>query len=311
MAATGEVTTPAGFGVGVARAWLRTPSPDDHKVSRGVLGARTGSARYPGAAVLGVSAAWRTGIGMIRYVPPLSDVPSALGLPSPAAAVLSARPETLFGAGPCAAWLLGSGTEMADRSSEEGETLRRLHTAETPLVVDAGALETSLIRVGAFSVGASPLAPAVLTPHRGEFLRLWTAAGLGPLADNFGADAALRLAAHLSATILLKGSTSLIASPEGHLISVGPATPWLATAGTGDVLAGILGALVASHATEVQDDPELLAALAATAALVHDAAARIASHDTSNSPVACVGAPITAFDVVDAIPTAIQRLRSA
>lgn len=290
-----------------AREWLCPPSAGDHKVSRGVLGLRIGSARYPGAAVLGVSAAWHTGIGMVRYVPPVDDHEPAFGLPSSSAAVLAARPETLFGEGECDAWVLGSGTAPEDRSFLEQETLSRLMEGSTPLVVDAGALDCTLQRTASS-------APAVLTPHGGEFLRLWDRAGFGRLSGEAALDpsiapvAAGRLAARLSATVLLKGSMTLIASPGGGVITVGPATPWLATAGTGDVLTGILGALVARHSAAVIADAEVLAPLAATAALVHDRAARIASGDDSTDPSHAVGMPITALDVVHAIPAAIGRI---
>lgn len=291
-----------------SRAWLRTPSANDHKVNRGVLGTRIGSSRYPGAAVLGVSAAWRTGVGMVRYVPPLGDSPSEFGLPHPAAAILAARPETLFGDGACSAWVVGSGTDAEARSFAERETLERLQLGAAPLVIDAGALDTALARTAASG-------PAVLTPHLGEFRRLWDGAGFAPLPDDAASDPAVRAAAvsriatKLSATVLLKGSITLIASPGGQLFSAGPATPWLATAGTGDVLAGILGALVASHATQVCTDPELLAPIAATAALVHDVAARLASGDGGQDPEFCTGAPVTALDVANAVPEAIRHLR--
>lgn len=294
-----------------AAEWLRPPDPSEHKVSRGVLAARIGSARYPGAAVLGVSAAWRTGIGMVRYVAPLADAQPEFGLPTPAAAVLAARPETLFGEGTCDAWLVGSGTDAGVRSAEDTAVIERLHSGDAPIVLDAGALGSALTRT-------STSAAVVLTPHLGEFRRLWAAADLGPLACKDDASTGsgtvsqttiARLAIHLSATILLKGSTSIVVSPGGRLLYAGPATPWLATAGTGDVLAGILGALVARHAGEVRADPETLAPLAATAALVHDTAARIASHDESSDPGLCTGAPITALDVAHAVPLAIQRVQ--
>ena len=74
-----------------AAAWLRAPRPDDDKYSRGVVGIRTGSPAYPGAAVLGVEAAWRTGTGMVRFE----------GADSVARLVLQRRPETVHGGGAC------------------------------------------------------------------------------------------------------------------------------------------------------------------------------------------------------------------
>ena len=293
-----------------AAEWLRPPHASDHKLTRGVLAARVGSARYPGAAVLVVTAAWRTGIGMLRYVAPLDDDQPSDGLPTPAAAVLASRPETVFGEGACDAWLIGSGTDANLRSARESAAIQELHRGTVPIVLDAGALGTALVRTAAS-------APAVLTPHLGEFRRLWGAADLGPLplespqCAGSGAvppETIARLAAHLSATILLKGSITTVVSPGGRVVSVGPATPWLATAGTGDVLAGILGALVARHADPVRANPELLAELGATAALIHDTAARLAAQDEASGPTRCSGMPITALDVACAIPKAIGTL---
>ncbi|MBO1901691.1 NAD(P)H-hydrate dehydratase [Leucobacter weissii] len=289
------------------------PDASSDKYRRGVLGLRTGSAAYPGAAVLTAEAAWRTGIGLVRYAPQLDDDPPALGLPSPAAAVLAARPETVFPPRPAGdgsgdawstdaadAWLVGSGTDPARRSFAEREAVLRLLASPAPVVLDAGALGLAL--------DAPASAPSVLTPHRGEFLSLWRASGLGVRPSGWAedrerlpaetalADAALALAERLGRSVLLKGSLSIAATPGGFCAVSGPATPWLATAGTGDVLAGLLGALVATHAEQVRADPELLGPLAASAAVLHDAAAGRA------------GAPITALDLARAIPGAVSEM---
>ena len=291
-----------------AAALLRAPGQHDDKYRRGVLGVRTGAAGYPGAAVLGVSAAWRAGCGMIRYVPPEGDPEPAFGLPSAAAAVLAVRPETVFGPPTgrgCDAWLIGSGTDPATRSDAEGRALRAILSGPAPVIVDAGALS--------LAVAPHFAAPAVLTPHAGEFERLWSDAQLGGLPDGWDprtadtatrAHAAVRLARELGVTVLLKGSVTVSATPAGWVRAIGPATPWLASAGTGDVLAGIAGALVAGHAAHVRADPEMLGQIGATAALLHDRAARLAS----GADDARVGGPITAGDVVEAIPAAIAAL---
>lgn len=279
---------------------------------------RTGSAHYPGAAVLGVSAAWRTGVGMVRYVAPTDDSPAPYGLPAPSAAVLAARPETVFGepgSRPCDAWVVGSGTDPGRRSPDERTALLELLRGEAPVVIDAGALDLVTVDGEAGSDAARRLtAPTILTPHGGEFERLWEAAGMGGLPEGWdprGGDpearaaAAGRLAERLRATVLLKGSITLCMTPNGEHLTAGPATPWLATAGTGDVLGGILGALVAAHSEAVRRNPELLGPLGATAALLHDAAARVAAHDLEAT--GC-GRPIAALDVADAIPEAFAAL---
>lgn len=287
--------------------WLREPGPADNKYRRGVLGLRTGSARYPGAAVLSVTAAWRTGVGMVRYVPPLGDGTPSFGLPTPAAAVLAAHPETVFGDGDhCDAWVVGSGTDPTERAESERSRLLELLSGEDPVVVDAGALNLVAERTG------STVAPVIITPHRGEFARLWHDSDLGELPRHWSAgadsvevervvEAASRLATSLGVTVLLKGSVTVVASAAGRTVVSGPATPWLAAAGTGDVLAGMLGALVAAHAADVRADPELLIELGASAATLHDTAARIAANDAAGSGS---GHPIAALDVAAAVPAA-------
>lgn len=319
-----------------AAAWIPAPTPSDDKYQRGVLGVRTGSPAYPGAAVLGVSAAWRTGVGLIRYVPPGANEETRFGLPSSAAAVLAAHPETVFGAGRCSAWVIGSGTNPETRSETEHSEILKLLRGDDPVVLDAGALGLAL---------ENPTAPLILTPHRGEFLRLWQAAGFGQRPEKWPArsrsgrertpsvsalrSATERLAKHTDATVLLKGSITITATPGGESFVSGPATPWLASAGTGDVLAGILGALLAGHASAVREDPEVLGAIGATATVLHDAAARRAAGDpldgeTGTTKTAKSGAqattgaaesrprggPITAVDVVSALPDTIAELRS-
>ena len=271
-----------------------------------MLGLRTGSASYPGAAVLSAEAAWRTGVGLVRYFSPLDDASPDFGLPSPAAAILAVRPETVFSGdrdedrARCDTWLIGSGTDPERRSFDEHEALLALLAGSAPIVVDAGAL--SLV------AEPRPTAPVIMTPHQGEFTTLWASSGL----DLAGAEElapeqrASILAAHLGATVLLKGTRTVVAAPSGEVFAHGPATAWLATAGTGDVLAGILGALVATHSKRVREDGLMLARLGATAAMLHDDAARLASGDHKASGS---GGPITALDVAQAIPSAVAALR--
>lgn len=266
---------------------LRRPTASDDKYSRGVLGIRTGSERYPGAAVLGVEAAHRTGVGMVRYIGPERVT----------AFVLSRRPETVAADGRVQAWLIGSGTDSAERRADETATLRALFGGTAPIVVDAGALD--------LVPGRSGEVPVVVTPHASEHARLREAAGLAPPAGD-RRSAAADTAAALGVTVLLKGAQTVIATPSGWVRTVDAPTAWLATAGAGDVLGGILGALVAAAGADAEAsgaslDAAALGPLAATAALVHGHAAAAAS-------AARDGGPVAALDVAEAAASVVGRM---
>ncbi len=259
---------------------LRRPTAADDKYSRGVLGVRTGSDAYPGAAVLGVEAAWRTGVGMVRYLGP--TVPTSL--------VLQRRPETVTVDGRVQGWLIGSGTDAADRPDADTDALRGILSAELPVVVDAGALD----------LAPAATAPLVVTPHGREHARLRSLLGLAedsPTTDAERAASALETAAALGATVVLKGFVTVVATADGWVRTVSAGTPWLATAGTGDVLAGAIGAVVAAAASA--DD---LGALAATGAWLHGHAGSLAAGDLGEA-----GGPITALDVAAALPRAVAE----
>ena len=269
------------------RRSLSSPTADDDKYSRGVVGLRTGSRDYPGAAVLGVEAAWRTGTGMVRYVGPRRAV----------RLVLARRPETVAAAGRVQAWVIGSGTDAGSRTASETAALARLLAGEVPVVVDAGALD--------LIVGAT--APVVATPHARELNRVRQALGLAPLADGADAarraDAARETADAIGGVVLLKGDVTFVAAPGQDVRAVRAGTPWLATAGTGDVLGGALGAVVAGVAARGGTGPSALADAAASAAWLHGRAGRIAA-----ARLGAAGGPITAMDVAEALPAAVAEV---
>jgi hydroxyethylthiazole kinase-like uncharacterized protein yjeF len=265
-----------------ARDWIMVPGADDDKYSRGVLGVITGSSTYPGAAVLGVEAACRTGVGMVRYIGPRPV----------RRLVLQRRPEVVTVPGRVQAWLLGSGMDSADRTPVlQGELDQAIASAE-PVVLDAGALDL----VGGHA------GPTVITPHAGELAKLLGDRDIARVsAEEIRADApgwTVRAAGELGVTVLLKGWVTQVADPDGARLRVAGAPGWLATAGTGDVLGGVLGALLATHADELRVDAAYVAPLAATAALLHAAAARRAS----------AGGPVVALDVAGAVPATIAGL---
>lgn len=257
--------------------FFRAPTPDDDKYARGVVGLRTGSMAYPGAAVLGVEAAWRAGAGFVRFISAERAVE----------AVLARRPETVIGAATdrprVDAWVIGSGTDPAHRDDGETVALRELLAAAVPVVIDAGALDLAL----------TARAPFVVTPHAREFSRLqeW----LRVPAGHDRVDGARLVAEKIGGTVLLKGARTLIATQGGAVIAVEAGTGWLATAGTGDVLAGVLGAVAAANPGAP------LAEIAAAGAWLHGHAARIAAGMIDGGP----GRPVVAMDVAEALPHAI------
>lgn len=266
---------------------LRTPTADDDKYSRGVVGMRTGSARYPGAAVLGVDAAWRTGTGMVRYLGPerAQDL------------VLQRRPETVTADGRVQAWVIGSGTDAAERDAVETAALRGLLAGEVPVVVDAGALDL-VVRAEA---------PVIVTPHRRELDRLRSSLGLtavGADADDDARErAAVETAEAIGGVVLLKGAVTIVATGDGWARRIDTGTPWLATAGTGDVLGGAVGAVVAGAVAVGRDDLDDLAAAAATAAWLHGGAGTSAALARGGR-----GGPITALDVAEALPGVVAAV---
>lgn len=249
---------------------LRIPSPTDDKYSRGVLGMVTGSVDYPGAALLGVNAALATGVGMVRFLGP--EPVSSL--------VLRARPEVVLGPGRINALVVGSGFSDVTR---EGllERLGALPHAATPAVVDAGAMVHREVFTGL----------VILTPHAGELERLARHFGAPQVAPQ---EQATWLASHLDAVVVLKGQETLVVSPDGRASRLPPAPSWLATAGTGDVLAGIMGAVLTAEAT-CADGVGVSATtchdVAIVAGLIHQEAAKRESSLGSGS------APLLASDL--------------
>lgn len=258
-----------------AADWLTPPRADDDKYSRGVAGFATGSTRYPGAAVIGVDAAVHAGVGMVRYLGP-ADV---------GALVLQRRPEAVLEEGRAQAWVVGSGTVDGPEvpfSASEGPAF----------ILDAGAIGRVV----------TPPASTILTPHAGELARL-----LGSTRDDVLDDpvAAAREASERSgAVVLLKGATTHVVG-GGLVLAVHHATPWLATAGAGDALAGVLGALIATRAARGQLDAAAIARLGATAAFLHGTAARIAAQTGSDGTG---GGPFAILELGAALPEAIRRL---
>jgi ADP-dependent NAD(P)H-hydrate dehydratase / NAD(P)H-hydrate epimerase len=241
---------------------LPRPAREGHKYTRGVVGVRAGSEEYPGAALLSVAGASCGLAGMVRYV-------------GTAAATVKQQHPEVVGAGRVQAWVVGSGG-----GERAGVELAAALADGVPVVVDAAALP--------HLAAHGPAPQAVLTPHAGE---------LAALLGVERAEVEARMLHHAraaaeryGAVVLLKGDRTVIAHPDGRIRVNATGTPWLATAGAGDVLGGLIGSLLAAGLTPFD--------AAGVGAWLHGAAATEAS----------AGGPIVASDVARALPALIREM---
>ncbi|EPI43294.1 ADP-dependent NAD(P)H-hydrate dehydratase [Gardnerella vaginalis] len=300
----------------LAATCLRTPRSEYNKYSRGVLGIVTGSQEYPGAAILSTRAAEYSNIGMVRYAGPLR----AQNL------VLQSAPETVVCErleGTVQAITVGSGIPDATHCNTDETKAQRDYISEIlakyatntesanalpPICVDAGALDLLPKKV---------CTKVVVTPHTGELCSVFQQYGLAINAQQIASNPVhyAQEAANLTgATVLLKGAKTVVASPSNlhmpiYVAQYGPT--WLATAGSGDVLAGILGALLAQQTAHCTN----YALVAASAAVIHGIAAILASYSCSDNNCTQIMQsmvktekplmfehPIVASDVITALP---------
>lgn len=207
----------------IAAPPLRAPDATSNKYTRGKVVVVAGA--MLGAAFLCAEAAQRSGAGYVEVAG--DDLPFG----TPLSLVRRAWEPELLADKRIGAIVIGPGLAQDDASRARLEVALAV---ETPLVLDAGAL-------GLLAKNKEKLGPGtrLLTPHAGEFARLFGPVGDDPLA-------AVRKAAALTgALVLLKGATSIVAAPDGRALIGSVASPWLATAGTGDVLAGVCGTMLA------------------------------------------------------------------
>ena len=260
----------------VAARWP-VPGPHDDKYTQGVTGVMAGSSTYPGAAVLCTGAAVAATSGMVRYAGSahsevLAHWPEVIASPTPTAA------------GRVQAWVVGPGLGTDETGAA---ALWFALDTDLPVLVDADGLT---ILAAHPDMLASRRAPTVLTPHAGEFARL---AGDPPGDDRVGATR--KLADAMGATVLLKGNVTVIADPGGPVYLNPAGQSWAATAGSGDVLSGMIGALLAAGIPPAE--------AAAAAAFVHANAAALSAADPGPGD-----APTSAARILAHIRSAIARL---
>ena len=275
----------------VGRLWP-VPGPASDKYTQGVVGVAAGSADYPGAAVLCVGAAVAATSGMVRFAGPAAD------------AVRARWPEvvatgSVSDAGRVQAWAVGPGmgTGAAGR-----QVLAHALAAGVPVVADADAI-TLLAGHPELADSRDPATPLVLTPHDREFTRL---TGRPPGTDRVAAAAAA--ARRFNAVLLLKGHTTIVAAPDGGVLVHPARSSWAATAGSGDVLTGVIGALLAAGL-----EP---ATAAAAAAHAHQLAADLAARGGADLAArggapGDPGVPVPASALPAALSDSVRILRAA
>jgi ADP-dependent NAD(P)H-hydrate dehydratase / NAD(P)H-hydrate epimerase len=239
---------------------IPTPPHSAQKYARGVVGVAAGSEEYSGAGLLATGGAVLSGLaGMVRYYGPSADL------------VRSQHPEVVVGRGQVQAWVVGPG--MGDgRAADVADLLAE----GVPTVIDADGLRSLPMHLSS---------PAVLTPHAGELARMLET-------DRSAVEA--RMLAHArqaaerwNAVVLLKGARSVIVAPDGRVRVNTTGVPWMATAGAGDVLSGLIGALLAAGLEPFD--------AASVGAWLHGSAGSLASS----------GGPLTAAGLADVLPDAV------
>lgn len=336
--------------------YLLKPEADSHKYSRGVVRIIAGSQRFPGAGLLCVAGASHSGVGMIRLNAP-ERVENL---------VLAAHPQIVPDGpaltGTCDALVLGPGLDAQKADWEAAAQLLE----NTPAVIDASALEPvcALVKEGKLRLRAHH----ILTPHDGELARclnLFAGTNTGEIAGKLADKAdkplgkfasqtspalqrriqgAQQLAALTGACVLAKGNRTVVVDAKAQVHTLPAATPWLATAGSGDVLAGLMGGLLALNVragagsgggVDAQGRGAALASAAALApeiaqlaARLHALAGQLAAEAAGPKPTdatgpkasgatgpksagAVVAHPITAPEIAAAIPNAWALCSSA
>lgn len=275
-------------------AWVPEPDDDTYKYRRGVVGVAAGSGPYPGAAHLVTAAARHANVGMVRYLDRGDGVAPTVVAEFPDVVVDGSPPSEQQRA---TAWGCGSGFTG---DTADALAVAAVLEAAVPVVLDAGALsvvaESEEVRDRIVSRSRDGLV-TVLTPHEGEFERLRP----GLLTGSPGRlAAAVAASSELAAVIVLKGPGTVIATPRGSVWIDTEGTADLGTAGSGDVLTGLVAAMMAGAWTDGVRDPELLAEAVAAGVWLHGRAGRLAGR----------GGPATATDIAAAVAEAIASVRS-
>jgi hydroxyethylthiazole kinase-like uncharacterized protein yjeF len=275
---------------------LPRPRAESDKYRRGVLGVLAGSERFTGAVLLATGGAVHGGAGMVRVV--TTAAAAVLVRQAWPEAVITVHPaggdwDLTGSVGRVQAWVAGPGMGT---DPDAVARLTAILRTDLPVLVDADGL--TILSQHQHLLPRE--APTLITPHAGELARLLGTDGASVEARRL--EHVRRAAGQLGVTVLLKGSTTVIAPPGAEPVLVNPTgTPWLATAGSGDVLSGLAGALLAQGLEPAR------AGLAA--AYLHGLAGRLAAAGSAAGSAGDGGeAPIGASDVLRALPAAFRSV---
>lgn len=276
---------------------IRVPGPYDHKYARGVCGLLTGSEEYPGAALLSTQACINTGVGMVRFGA-VAHLASLIHLRNPEAVCFTGDPAEQK----VQAWLAGSGATGQERENHIFAAL----AAKEPAVLDAAAINKTAQWISDKGVLSTT---HILTPHAGELEEffMWMhalktsawqeAAGDIQPPSRLEIEARpadwVKIAHKLSgATVLLKGAITHIAGDDKTVWSVRTDAHYLASAGSGDVLAGIIGGLLAQN--QAAKEPLPAKDIAQLACFIHGVSADLINTGTGPTPASALAEHIPA-----------------
>ena len=249
----------------VVKKVFQKPSINDDKYSRGVLGVFAGSKKYPGAAVLTTKSASRTGVGMIRFLVNNKKV---------CYLVLEKSPEVVIQSGQVQGLLIGSGISSGGGNFLSRLKIKKLINQKVPTVLDAGAI----------NFVKHMQSPCLITPHYKELQALFSANNENVDLTQIRKDPikwAKKASQDFSTTVLLKGNTTIITDGK-KVLELASSTTYLATAGSGDVLAGILGALVATNYVRIKNNQISMLEIAHAGFIIQQEVAEITS---ANGPM--------------------------
>lgn len=300
-----------------ARFALPPRAVDGHKYAAGTVTIVAGSQRYLGAAELACRAAWRGGAGLVTLVAPArhpSAWPETILEPHDLSAVAShdARPAGLPHLWPPAglerrragACVIGPGLDRAGLAALDAV----LAWAPGPVVLDATALDPS-VWTAARRATLARRGNAVLTPHAGEAARLLDVAPSAVRRDPLGSAATL--AERFGAVVVLKGATTVVRAPDGAEGVSLRGHPGMASGGTGDALAGLLGALLAAppRPDVSSTEPSQASPDRPTDTTFRRACLAVWLHGVAGERAAArFGNGLVASDLVDEIPAALHDL---